>query len=69
MCTAQSYYAIRDARHKLSYNAGTWGLYDLALDLREATNRFDDPVLAQVRTSLEAELFALRQLAPFGCFQ
>lgn len=69
MCTAQSLYAIRDTRYKLSMSAGTAALYDLSLDLRETTNRIDDAELAHVRTSLKAELLALRQAAASGCLQ
>jgi arylsulfatase A-like enzyme len=70
MCSGtQAFYAVRDDRYKLSYNNGTWRLYDLANDAQEATNRFADPALAGVRTALEAELDSLAQSAQFGCFR
>jgi arylsulfatase A-like enzyme len=70
MCNGgQAFYAVRDDRYKLSFNNGTWQLYDLVSDPREATNRFNDPALAGVRTVLEAELTSLAQSAQFGCFR
>jgi arylsulfatase A-like enzyme len=70
MCSGtQAFYAVRGERYKLSYNNGTWGLYDLVGDPMEATNRFNDATLAAERTALEAELTVLRQSAQFGCFR
>ena len=65
----QAFYAVRDDRYKLAFNNGTWQLYDLVTDPREATNRLNDPALAAVRTVLEAELDSLAQSAQFGCFR
>jgi arylsulfatase A-like enzyme len=70
MCNGtQAFYAVRNERYKLSYNNGTWGLYDLVSDPMEATNRFADATLAGVRTMLEAEIASLRQSAQAGCFR
>jgi hypothetical protein len=70
MCNGtQAFYAVRNERYKLSYNNGTWGLYDLVSDPMEATNRFADATLAGVRTVLEAEIASLRQSAQAGCFR
>jgi arylsulfatase A-like enzyme len=70
MCNGtQAFYAVRDARYKLSYNNGTWGLYDLVADPVEATNRYNDATLAAVRTALQAEIATLRQSATSGCFR
>jgi arylsulfatase A-like enzyme len=69
MCTTQSLYAVRNDRHKLMYNNGTWALYDLFADPLEATNRYNDAGLSSARAVLEAELLALEQSAQDGCFQ
>jgi arylsulfatase A-like enzyme len=70
MCNGtQAFYAVRDERYKLSYNNGTWGLYDLVGDPMEATNRFNDATLAGTRTALQAEIATLQQSAQFGCFR
>jgi arylsulfatase A-like enzyme len=68
MCATQANYAISDGRYKLLRIGTTWGLYDLATDPREATNRFNDASLAAVRTVLEAQLLQLAQSATAGCF-
>jgi arylsulfatase A-like enzyme len=69
MCTSQAYFALRDARYKLSFSAGVWGLYDLATDPMESTNRFNDATLAAKRSELQAELAVLRQNATSGCLR
>jgi hypothetical protein len=69
ICTSQAYFALRDARYKLSFSAGVWGLYDLATDPMESTNRFNDATLAAKRSELQAELAVLRQNATSGCLR
>lgn len=70
MCNgAQAFYSVRNDRYKLSFNNGTWQLYDLVSDPLEATNRFNNAAFAAVRTELESELASLQQSAQFGCFR
>lgn len=49
--------------HKLIhfYELKTWELYDLRNDPMELQNRIDDPVLADIRSELKAELQRLRK--------
>ncbi len=64
-------YAIRNTRHKLLFDnqSGGWALYDLVTDPLETTNRYDDPELATVRATLNAEIESLKSRATAGCFQ
>jgi hypothetical protein len=69
VCNNNDRYTIRDVQHKLSYDNGVWGLYDLINDPVGLTNLYDAPGVADEQASLEAELVSLQQSVSFGCFQ
>jgi arylsulfatase A-like enzyme len=62
-------YAIRDARYKLLYDNGSWGLYDLVNDPSESSNLYSNAAYSEVRSNLDAELQVIAQDATAGCFQ
>jgi arylsulfatase A-like enzyme len=64
-----SRYAIRDAQHKLLYNNGSWGLYDLINDPLESTNHYNNGAYAAIRGSLEMALDEVEAAAVDGCFE
>ncbi len=68
-CNNRTRYTIRDARYKLTFDNGTWEMYDLVDDLLETSNLYNDPGFAVPQSVLEAELNALKQSATSGCFQ
>jgi arylsulfatase B len=67
--TGVSRYAIRNGRYKLSYDTGTWGLFDLVTDRGEAANLYTSAAVASTRTALESELAKIRASATAGCIQ
>jgi arylsulfatase A-like enzyme len=67
--TGVNRYAIRNGRYKLSYDTGTWALFDLVNDRGEATNLYASATVAATRTALESELAKIRAAATAGCFQ
>jgi arylsulfatase A-like enzyme len=67
--TNQRRYGLRDTRFKLVNNLGTWELYDLVTDAKEATNLYQNPQYAAARASLQAEIAVLKASAAPGYFQ
>jgi arylsulfatase A-like enzyme len=64
-----SRYAIRDPQHKLLYDNGSWGLYDLINDPGESNNLYNHQDYPAIRSRLQAELDLLAASASDGCFQ
>ena len=62
-------YAIRDARYKLLYDNGGWGLYDLSADPLESRNLYADGAFSSARSELQSELNLLRANSTRGCFR
>jgi arylsulfatase B len=62
-------YALKDKRFKLVNNLGTWELFDLVADPKEATSLYTSPAHAAVRASLQAELAKLKVDARPGYFE
>ncbi len=68
-CSRRDRYTIRDNQYKLSYDNGTWELFDLINDPLEANNLYNNPSYANQQSVLEVELLSLQQNARGGCFQ
>ncbi len=69
ICGPPNSYAIRDARYKLGFFSGTWGLYDLSVDPQETNNLYGAAAAAAERARLEGALETIRQNSTAGCFQ
>jgi arylsulfatase B len=63
--TTQRRYAIKDKRFKLVNNLGSWELYDLALDPKEATNLYTSKPHAAA-LAIEPRATRARRLRRFG---
>ena len=62
--TAQRHYAIKDRRFKLVSELGKQELYDLVADPKETTNLYANPADAAALATLQAQIAALKAVAP-----
>src|SRR5262249_36052745 len=67
--TTNRQYAVKDKRFKLVNHLGTWELYDLVTDPKEATNLYGNAAYAAVRAALQTQIATFAADAKPGYFQ